>query len=180
LDFSLRGTKGMSKGVVHRDLKGSNPLSFTQTIKQIQLAYHRPVGYIWCQCKLWSFWYRKSRNKKLRYLEYPLKHNLVIHIVCCRRRTCNYCSAGMFTKKHKGYKLYLINLLWKILQAKTKFLAHMENLSLASIGLELDGKFHVFLRDPEIHSNTPPYCHILSLASWIRATFSRLSCLSIA
>ena len=64
----------------------------------------------------------------------------------------------MFTKsKHKGYKINLINLLWKVLEAETKFMGHMENLSLASFGPGLDEKFHVFTRDPESHNDKPLY-----------------------
>jgi hypothetical protein len=94
----------------------------------------------------------------LHYHKESMKQNLVANVVCCGRRTCNYCSAGMFTKsKHKGYKLHLINLLWKILEAKTKFMGHMESLSVASFGPGLDEKFHVFTTDPESHNDTPLY-----------------------
>jgi hypothetical protein len=114
--------------------------------------------------QLSSFCYRKIRNKKSQQ-KFATKNctisnnrlNINIISYAVDEEPAITVQLECSEKKHKGYKLYLINLLWKILEAETEFLAHMENLSLASIGPELDGKFHVFLRDPENHSNTPLY-----------------------
>ena len=51
----------------------------------------------------------------------------------------------------------LINPLLKSPRNQKQFLGHLENLSLASFGPLLDGKFHVFIRAPESHNDRPLY-----------------------